>query len=312
MLEQIRRTILEHALIKKGDAVLVALSGGADSVAMLRALLTLSEEMGFRVFAAHLNHGIRGKHADADEAFCRKLCESLGVRAVFGHTSVPKRAARTGESLEQAAREERYAFLEQARLELGADSIAVAHHMEDQAESVLLHLARGSGLTGLVGMRPRRGTIIRPMLYVRRQEIEDYLASLGQAFCTDETNFSADYSRNRIRMELLPYMEKNINPGVVEGLCSAAELLYRDEECLRAISQNELLIMAKRKTGYDRYRLMNLPMAIKSRALRLAMAEAGAKTDVERTHVEAAARLLEAGTGASLNLPPWRDHVGQL
>lgn len=292
-----------HRLIEPGQGVIAAVSGGADSVALLLCLHSLGPKLGFSLFAAHLHHGIRSASADGDLDFVRALCHRLGVPLYAKRADVPGLAKAAGQGLEEAGREARYAFLEEARQHFGADCIALAHHADDQAESILLHLFRGSGRSGLVGMRFQRGPLIRPLLGVRRQDIETYLTGLGQPWRTDETNLLAETcGRNRLRLELLPYIEENINPAVVSALTSAAALMAEDEEYLLSCAQREL-DAARTDRGYDRARLFALPPALRSRCLRLALGEAGAQKDVERKHIALLTRLLTARTGAHLDLP---------
>lgn len=292
-----------HRLIEPGQGVVAAVSGGADSVALLFCLHTLAPKLGFSLFAAHLHHGIRGAAADADLDFVASLCKRLAVPFYAGHADVPALAKAAGRGLEEAGREARYAFLEEARLHFGADCIALAHHMDDQAESLLLHLFRGSGLAGLCGMRPRRGNIIRPLLSARRQDMEAYLTLLGQPWHTDETNLSAATGRrNRFRLELLPYIEKNINPQASAAISGTAALLAQDEDYLQ--TQAKAALEAARKgQGYDRAALRGLPPALQGRALRLALGEIGVEKDTERRHIDLLTQFLEAQTGAHLDLP---------
>ena len=302
MLDKVESAIKRYSLIKEGDTVVAGVSGGADSVALLIALLKLSERMGFSVCAAHLNHGIRGEAAAHDQGFVKDLCEFHGVPLYVEELDVPLAAKAAGQTLEQAGRILRYDFLERAKRHFEAQSIAVAHHMDDQAESILLHLTRGSGLLGLVGMQPRRGDIIRPLLGVRRSEIEGYLFELETVYCTDDTNFERDGTRNRLRLDVIPYIEKNINPGFVGTLCSMGELLFDDERYLSQQAR-EALDSARSQGGYDRKTLAALPRPILSRAIRLALSDAGAVTDIERVHVDNVIGLLSARTGARLHLP---------
>lgn len=300
--ERIESYILENGLLSDGDSVLVGLSGGADSTALLYVLTRLSRKHGWTVRAAHFNHMIRGREADEDESFCRGLAEAWGVPFFSDSADVPAYAQEQGVSLETAGRLLRYGFLERIRAKTDTKYIATAHHMNDNAESILLHLLRGSGLAGLLGIKPKRGEIIRPLLAVRREEIEDYLESEGVPYRTDETNFIPDGSRNRIRLKLIPYIEAHINPGIVQTLCSMSELLSRDEEYLlnEAINARALLV---KDGGLLRKELDALPYPVKTRVLRLELLERNAIVDVERKHLDAIIEMLPGRTGSRLMLP---------
>jgi len=199
------------------ESVTVGLSGGADSVALLSVLL----ELGIRVEACHCNFGLRGAESDRDEEFCRSLCLSLGVPLKVRRFDVAARRRETGESVEMACRELRYGWWR----EEGIETLAVAHHSDDNAETLMLNLLRGSGIAGLKGMMPRNGHTVRPLLCVSRADILDYLAGRGLGYVTDSTNASSDYTRNRIRNQLMPRIE-TLFPGGVEGI-------KRSVECLR-------------------------------------------------------------------------------
>ena len=159
----------------RGEHLLIALSGGADSVALTCLLAQSREKYALRLTAAHLNHGIRGADADADAALCRKLCDRLGIGLIEGHADVPRIARETGQGLEAAAREARYRFLREARLRCGANRIVLAHHLDDQAETVLMHLLRGTGPEGVCGMARVSGELYRPLLEVRKAALVQYL-----------------------------------------------------------------------------------------------------------------------------------------
>ena len=300
--EAVENTVSRFGLLDEGAGVLVGLSGGPDSVALLKALLLLAPRHGWRVAAAHFNHCIRGAEADEDEAFCRGLCEGEGIPFFSVKEDIPAYASENGLSLETAGRLRRYEYLESVREANGLDAIAVAHHMDDNAESVLMHLLRGSGLAGLTGIQPRRGRVIRPLLGVRRSEIIAFLEENGIPYRTDATNLLAEGTRNRLRLEVIPYLERHINPELVPSLCSAAELISRDEEFLSGLAE-KALEEAFRGEGYDRASLAALPGPVRSRAIRIALARAGAPVDIERVHVEAIERLLVGRTGAELHVP---------
>ena len=266
-----RRLIGENDLAACGcnptDTVLVALSGGADSTALLLSMHQLQTEGKIRgLFAAHLNHGIRGENALRDQRFCESLCERLSIPLATRTVDVPENAKEHGQSLEQAAREARYAFLEQARLSFDASVIATAHHRDDQAETLLLNLIRGSGTTGLGGMKPRNGVIIRPMLQVSRQEILAFLAQAGVTYCEDETNAEMTATRNRIRGELLPLLAR-MNPAIAQTLCRTAELLAADEAMLGQLADEAEQRIALDR-GLDKTLLATYPLPIRSRIVR--------------------------------------------
>ena len=192
----------------RGAHVLAALSGGADSVALLHLLARRQEADALRVTAAHFNHRIRGEAADADAAFCRELCLRLGVGLIESSADIPAIARAHGAGIETTAREERYRFLEAARKACGADFIALAHHLDDQAETVLMHLLRGTGPEGICGMRRISGRLYRPLLELPKQELTAYLQSENISWREDATNAVCDTPRNALRLNVLPAIEK--------------------------------------------------------------------------------------------------------
>ncbi len=245
------------------DGVLVALSGGADSVALLLELLRLQRNrIVSRVEAAHLHHGIRGKDADEDAAFVCSLCKRLGVPLTSERVDVPELAKETGVSLELAARNVRYAFLERVRIARSLDCIAVGHHRDDQAETLLLHLLRGSGTDGLAGMRLRSDRLIRPLLFTDKSAILTFLAEQGQDYRTDASNYETDATRNRIRLNVLPVLE-SINPSVKKALSDASAHIAEDSAYLNGIAEHEA-----GRCGADRNKLLSLPRPIRMRVLR--------------------------------------------
>lgn len=217
MKKKVATYIARQQLIEPGSKVLVALSGGADSVALLRILLSL----GYVCEAAHCNFCLRGTESERDEDFVRQLCQEQTVPLHVIHFDTTGEASRKHISIEMAARELRYTWFEQVRQACGAAAIAVAHHRDDSAETFLLNLLRGTGINGLQGIRPRNGYIIRPLLCLSRQEIITYLATLKQNYVTDSTNLEDTYMRNKIRLHLLPLMQQ-ITPAAKENLLKTA------------------------------------------------------------------------------------------
>ena len=218
--KKIAQYIDQEKLFTREDKILVTLSGGADSVALLRLLL----DMGYTCEAAHCNFHLRGDESVRDEMFVRELCLQLEVPLHVQHFQTTEEAEKRHISIEMAARELRYAWFEQLRLQQGADVIAVAHHKDDSVETLLLNLIRGTGINGLLGIRPKNGNIVRPLLCLDRKEITEYLQEIGQSYVTDSTNLQDEYTRNKIRLNLLPLMQE-INPSVKESLLRTAEHL---------------------------------------------------------------------------------------
>ena len=235
---EIKRYIEANQLIRPGDVVVVGLSGGPDSVFLLYALHTLQARMGFTLRAVHVHHGIRGAEADRDEAFSEKLCAKLDIPFQAVHVAAPAYAAQHGLSLEEAARILRYEALEAARQQLGqatAAWIAVAHHLDDQAETVLHNLVRGAGLRGLAGMENRRNHVIRPLLSIKREDILKWLKQYDIPYVTDSTNADPHYTRNRIRSTVLPEL-REINPEASAHIAHSAALLREADAFFHALA----------------------------------------------------------------------------
>lgn len=322
--------------IKPGDRICVAISGGADSVALLLAVhvanTTKREALGVGLSAAHVHHGIRGGEADTDQQFVEALCSRLDIPLHFHSVSIPERAAKTGETIEEAARNVRYDYFASLIAAGEADSILTAHTLDDQAETVLMKLLRGAWTEGLSAIHPvvqipgpRPGKILRPFLNIRRAEIEAYLNQLNQSWREDSTNTDTAYTRNRIRHELMPQL-RQYNPSLDQTLANLAELA-REEEARWQAELNRLLpqilLPGKPVRGGGRSvstspgqsavaieldRLRALDPALRRRVLRAAARQLGARLSFDET-----SRLLAlcgfltlptvaARTGASLRL----------
>ena len=218
--QRVIRYIEKEHLFLPDDKLLVALSGGADSVALLRVLHTA----GYQCEAAHCNFHLRGEESNRDERFVRQLCQKYGIHLHTIDFNTTQYATEKHISIEMAARELRYQWFEKIRKECQADVVAVAHHQDDSIETILLNLIRGTGITGLLGIRPRNGTIVRPLLCINREEIIRYLQNIGQDYVTDSTNLEDEYTRNKIRLNLLPLMQE-INPSVKNSLIETSNHL---------------------------------------------------------------------------------------
>ncbi len=228
---KVRETVLRYNMLEYGDKVLVALSGGADSVCLLTVLCELKNMLGIdEIAAAHLNHGLR-ESAQRDTDFCEKLCKEKNIRFFKKHVDIKAFAKSIKTCEEDAGRIARYRFFEELKEKYGYNKIATAHNMNDRAETFLMRVLSGSSLEGLSGIKPmREDNVIRPLLDTKRNEIEEYLSNLSQCYMTDETNFSDVYKRNSLRLNLIPYIEKNYNPNVIETFAAMAENLRRDAE----------------------------------------------------------------------------------
>jgi tRNA(Ile)-lysidine synthase len=302
------KTINQYHLLSHGDRVLVGLSGGADSVALLHALMSLRDTWQLSLFAAHINHQLRDE-AQADEDFVNALCMTWQIPLRVFHIDV--RGEACGQTVEQAARRLRYECLQAAALEAQAHCIATAHNRDDNAETVLLNLIRGAGLKGLCGIPPMRedgkgAPVIRPLLETPRQAIEAYLQENNIPYRTDASNFDCAYTRNRIRHEILPPIEAHINPHARQVIARNALWLKEDEALLAqltlqafdecAVSHNPLRLCIKT--------LAAQPPALIRRVLRRAVAHAyGTITDLHAAHIELISDLLHGGTGREVHLP---------
>ena len=229
MWSKVELYINKHKLLNPNELYIIALSGGADSV----ALLLLLKNAGFNVHAAHCNFRLRGAESDRDEAFCVELCQGLGVELHRAHFDTREYAELHKVSIEMAARELRYRWFEQLREDIGAAGICVAHHRDDSVENVILNMVRGTGVHGLVGIRPRNGYILRPLLCVSRDEIEGFLTSCGQKYITDSTNLEDEATRNKVRHHIIPELQQ-LNGKALENIRRMTERMAAVEELLDA------------------------------------------------------------------------------
>ena len=234
----------EHAMIHAGDKVIAGVSGGADSMCLLFVLLDYRRLLPFSLTVAHVEHGVRGQESIGDARFVEKICREHKIDYRLVSCQVVEIAKREKLSVEEAGRRARYEAFERIREEMGADKIAVAHNQDDQAETVLFQIARGSGLRGAGGIRPVRGNIIRPLLCLSRAEIEAYLRGRSQTWRTDATNSGLDYARNRIRHQILPVFEKEINSASRAHIAALAQELQHVQAYMEQETENCLCALA--------------------------------------------------------------------
>lgn len=286
MIAKVRKTAEENGLFPSGAKITAAVSGGADSMSLLCILNTLKDEYGFSLTAAHFNHKLRGAEADRDENFVKKECEKLGIPLFIGSADVKKYAKEHSESTELAARNLRYEFFES----LDTDFVATAHNNDDNLETVIMNLSRGSALKGLCGVPVKRGKYIRPLLYCTRAEIENYCSENGIDFVTDSTNLTDDCTRNIIRHNAVPVL-KSLNPNVCESLNKTVSALKADEEFIGSIAGKiYALSVSDGKLSAEKFKCEH--KAVKSRVAERYLRSIGAETDFY--HID---KLLELADG---------------
>lgn len=288
---KIRETINRYNMLRKDDAVVVGLSGGADSVALLHILLSIREEYDLTVTACHINHNLRGAESERDEAFVKKLCEKLSVPLEAVSINVRDNSS-PHESLEETARKLRYKEFERICREKAA-KLATAHTASDNAETVLINMLRGTGTKGLSGIPPVRDYIIRPLIRCSREEIEEYCRNSSLSFVTDSSNLTDDYTRNKIRHNIIPLL-KEINPSFTEAVARMTAIVGDDTDFLEGCAEErarECLIDGK----YDSKALKALPRAIKCRIIASALKEKGVEPSTLR--IRQCEEIIEKGMG---------------
>jgi tRNA(Ile)-lysidine synthase len=237
MLKKVKAWIDKHNLLPQGSSVVVACSGGPDSLVLVHMLSRLIKDYDLSLAAAHVDHMFRGKEAQADAQFVAAFCRQLGLRCYQTAIDVPRYMEENGLSAEEAARIVRYSYLRKVANKLGGALIATGHHRDDQAETVLMHLLRGSGGEGLGGMKAQNGDIIRPLLALNRQEIEAYCAQYKWQPRLDSTNLSTEYLRNDLRLNLLPQLRRTYNPAITDALCRTAEIIGDEHDLVRQAAE---------------------------------------------------------------------------
>jgi tRNA(Ile)-lysidine synthase len=317
--ERVLRALRGHALSGAGSRVLVAVSGGADSVALLHLIRDLDARGDLTLAgAAHLNHLLRGADADADEAFCAALAARLEIPFLAGRVDVAALARQEKRSVEDAARRARYTFLEDAADRVSADAIAIAHTKDDQAETFLLRVLRGSGTRGLGGIRPRVGRVIRPLLDVDRAELRQFLTERAEPYRQDRSNDDVAILRNRVRHELLPLLESRFSPGITDVLAREATLAQQDEDFLRrqAIESARRIVLTNEDNGDEGLRidaraLRSTPRALGSRVAHDVLCRLAGARSVSFDHVERLLALAEPEVGDGALCLPGQHAVRQ-
>ena len=307
MLSNVKETITKYSLLTPGDRVVVAVSGGPDSVCLLHVLLLLSKDLDLSLHVAHLDHMFRGRESAGEALFVADLAKKLSVPATVEQFDVPALCRERGLSAQAGAREARYAFLGRVAREVNAARIATGHTASDQAETFLLRLTRGAGVSGLAGIPPIRENIIRPLIGATREEVLQHLASYRMSFVSDPSNTKPVYTRNRVRSELLPVLMR-FNPRMVQTLAWEASLLRDEDSAAEAcldIQAEGILVRAGDSIAVVREGFSRLPRAYQRRMLRRAVDAAGGEASrLSSVQIEeAVAFLLSAQTGRAMELP---------
>ncbi len=292
-----------HGLLSKGQRHIVALSGGADSVALLLTLL----ELGYDVDAAHCNFHLRGDEADCDERFVRSLCEAKGVAFHIAHFDTRGYAEAHGVSIEMAARDLRYDYFDRLRSDIGAGEVCVAHHADDSVETVLMNLMRGTGIHGLTGISPRNGHVVRPLLCVSRADILDYLSQRGQDYVTDSSNLVADVVRNKVRLCILPLMAE-VNPSVAQCIMRTADNVAEAAKVYDSTISAAISSLERRDGAFITISIAQLRS---QPSLQCVLHELLSRYGFSRQQALAVGTMLDAGAGRVVEADSWRLTIHQ-
>ena len=310
LLQILCNTIEKHNMLSKGDSVLIGVSGGADSVCLLHSLWSIKDKLGIRIYAAHLNHGIRGEEAQKDAEYVKKLCNQLDVELFYKFIKVEDLAKEENVSVETAGRLARYRFFKEVCIEKKIKKIATAHNKNDQAETVLMRILRGTGIDGMSGIQYcREDGVIRPLLDTERSLIEEYCREEELDYCIDSTNTENDYTRNKIRNVLIPYLKEEYNPNITNALANMAETMAEDSEFINGYSKRLYNRInnpapASKPVVLDIESLKMVDCSIQKRLIRLAVKDAmGKKYSLDKCHIDSVLGLLDKETGVGTELP---------
>ena len=309
-MKRIEKFIQKYHMLTCGDRVIAGVSGGADSVCLFLMLLELREKIGFDLIVVHVHHGLRGEAADQDQQFVEALCEQHRIPLEIFRVNLESIAKKRKQSLEEAGRMVRREAFDSVCKKYGGNKIALAHHQNDNAETLLWNLSRGTGLDGMGGIRPVNGKFIRPLLCMNRKEIEEYLAKRKQSYCIDETNAGTDYTRNKLRHLVLPILEEQVNSAAVRHMNETMEQIWElqeymqeqveaaYQECVQEHFEKACWIQIQQKS------FETFPELIKKMVIRKGMEQVGGKKrDLSHKHVDVMMELMNKQVGRTLDLP---------
>ncbi|MBV7276386.1 tRNA lysidine(34) synthetase TilS [Clostridiaceae bacterium UIB06] len=307
MIESVLKTIRTNNMFSKGDKVIVAVSGGPDSICLLHILYALKDELQITLYAAHVNHCLRGEEANEDELYVKRFCENLNIEFRSKRVDINQMAETRKMSSETAGREARYEFFYDLKKEFKAQKIAIAHNANDQAETVLMRIMRGTGMEGLIGIRPVRDNIfVRPLIRCIREDIEKYCSNNNLNPRIDKTNLEPIYARNKIRVQLIPYMKKNFNENIIEVLNRLSNVIKVDNDYLEDIAKEKYkkyCDINKEKVIISKEAFLENE-AIIARIIRLALYDVSSNLyNFERIHIYDVLDIQRHSTGKMLMLP---------
>lgn len=308
MYQRVKEYADRHDMLRPSDIVIAGVSGGADSICLLFMLLEMQKEIGFSLIAVHVHHGIRGESADRDAWYVEEICRSQKVELKIFHEDVKAFAKENKMTEEEAGREVRRAAFKKVLKQYKGTKIALAHHENDNVETLLLNLCRGTGLNGITGIAPADGVWIHPLLCLKRKEVESYLEERGISYCTDETNFENNYARNKIRNHVIPYLEREINTSSCEHMAETVRQMQMLREYVNAETNRYMKLCVKPDEVNNLCLLkepyMQLPPAMKPYIIHTLLCRAAERSkDIESVHVRLMDELMGKQVGRKLTLP---------
>lgn len=312
--ESIKETINKYNLIEKNDSIVVAVSGGPDSMTLLSVLLSLKEEYDIRICVAHVNHGIR-ENAKIDEEYVKEFCTKNKIDCYIKKADIIEIAKKEKRGIEETGREVRYKFFEEVMETTGANKIAIAHNLNDKAETIIMNTLRGSGISGLKGIEPKRGVYIRPLIETPREDIEKYCEENGINPRYDESNADNTYTRNKIRNIVIPYLKKEFNPNIITSLNRMSEIIKEEEEYVEIQTKKafEEIVLSDEnaRIEYNTREFNKLERVIQKRLILLGIRKlSGSTQGVEKINIDDIIKLCNNNIGNKYLMPNKKIKVG--
>ncbi len=309
MKQKVKETIKKYNLINSGDRIVLGVSGGPDSIAMLDILRQLRDEIKFEIYVVHINHNIRGKDADEDEEYVKKYCENYNIKCFSKKIDVPTIAQNEKIGTEEAGRKVRYEYFDEILQKTNSNKIGIAHNKNDKVETIIMHLLRGSGVSGLRGIEPiRENKFIKPLIECDRQEIEKYCEENNLQPRIDKTNFENEYTRNKIRNIVIPYIKEQFNPNIIETITRLSEVISNEDNFIEKIAQetyNKLLVIEENNRIELNLKEFNLlDEVLKNRIILIATKKIfGSTQGIEKVNITDIIKLCNNNIGNKFLMP---------